>query len=132
MDDAKAALVLFAHGARDAAWAKPLMRLQAELQRMQPGLRVETAFLELQEPGLAQVADALAAEGIAILAVAPIFWSSGAHVERDLPALADAARARHPGLRVQVLPVLAELPGMIGFLAQALQALARDAQRARS
>jgi sirohydrochlorin cobaltochelatase len=122
METTPAALVLFAHGARDAAWARPLQQLKARLAHATPHVRVEIAYLELQAPTLAQVFDALAAAGVRAVAVAPVFWSSGTHVERDLPALIEAARARHPGMRVDTLPVLAELPGMIDFVAQALRA----------
>ena len=114
------AMVLFAHGARAARWAQPLLRLQDELAQRAPGLRIEIAYLELQAPDLPQVLEDLARAGIARIRIAPVFWSLGGHVVRDLPALVDEFHARRPAVRVEVLPVLAELPGLLEFLAAAL------------
>ncbi len=119
------ALVLFAHGARDAAWTGPLARLQAEIERRAPGLRVELAFLELQAPDLPQALESLVAGGFTQLAVAPVFWASGGHITRDLPRLVESFRARHPQAAVRVLPALSDLPGMNDFLADALLAQAQ-------
>jgi sirohydrochlorin cobaltochelatase len=121
----KTALILFAHGARDARWAQPLARLRAELVRLRPQMRIEVAFLDLQAPGLPETLAGIAADGIAHIHVAPVFWSMGGHIATDLPALIDAFRTQHPGTRVEVLPVLAELPGMNDFLARAMLSLAR-------
>lgn len=122
MEPAKTALVLFAHGARDARWAEPLARLRTDLLRYAPQLRVELAFLELQAPGLAETLDGLAADGCRGIVVAPIFWSMGAHAARDLPQLVASFAQRHPEAQLRVLPVLADLPGMDAFLARALLA----------
>jgi hypothetical protein len=46
------AVVLFAHGARDPAWANPFHALRDALLRAQPERRVEIAFLELMSPSL--------------------------------------------------------------------------------
>jgi len=120
------ALVLFAHGARDPSWALPLHRLRSALEASAPALRVEIAFLEMQTPALPEVLAALAAQGCTAIAIAPVFWSQGGHVAKDLPPLLEGFGRTHPGLTLRVLPVLSELPGMMGFLAQALQALAQD------
>ena len=115
-----AALVLFAHGARDPRWALPLQRLKDELARRSPRLRVEIAYLEMQAPPLPPTLDALAAAGLRTIRIAPVFWSLGGHVARDLPAMIEAFRAGHPDVAVAVGPVLAELPGMNDYLAQTL------------
>src|SRR5690606_25587657 len=51
----KRALVLFAHGARDARWAEPFRRLQAIVQSQSPELTVSLAFLELMSPRLPEL-----------------------------------------------------------------------------
>jgi sirohydrochlorin cobaltochelatase len=118
------ALILFAHGARGAAWAEPLERLRAELQRRQPLARVEIAYLELQSPDLAQALDALAAGGARSIHVVPVFWSRGAHIERDLVAIVQEFLSRTRGVAVRTLPVLADLPGMNEFLVSTIWNLA--------
>lgn len=120
------AIVLFAHGARDARWGLALERLKAALdQRGVPG-RLAVAFLELQAPGLAQTLEDLAAQGISHIDIAPIFWSRGGHITRDLAQLVEDFRSARPGISVRVLPVLAEIEGMNDFVAQAILAQAQQ------
>ncbi len=119
------ALILFAHGARDQRWGTALEQLRQALLSQQPAMRIALAFLELQPPTLPEALAALAAEGVAHIDIAPVFWARGGHVAVDLPALVAAFTARHPATTVRILPVLAELPGMNGFIAQALLAYCR-------
>ncbi len=51
----KQALVLFAHGARAAAWAAPFERLRDLTQPRMPEVRVALAFLELMTPRLPEL-----------------------------------------------------------------------------
>jgi sirohydrochlorin cobaltochelatase len=113
------ALILFAHGARDARWSEPLFALASRLSALRPELPVRLAYLELQAPRLPEVVAELAGAGVQAIAVAPVFWSAGAHVREDLPRLVSHCAAAH-GVRVQVLPVLSELPGVLDAVAAAL------------
>ncbi|GAA4324156.1 hypothetical protein GCM10023144_05520 [Pigmentiphaga soli] len=113
------ALLLFAHGSRDPRWAEPLARLADAVRRRDPAVTVAQAFLELMPPTLPDAIDALAAAGHARVALLPVFWAGGGHVLRDLPALLEAARVRHPGLEVAVLPALSDLPGVLDAVAAA-------------
>ena len=116
------AIVLFAHGARDAAWARPLERLRDAIMAARPGAAVRIAFLEMQAPGLPETLAALAREGATRIDIAPIFWSRGGHVARDLPAMVTEFSRQTPRVAVRVLPVLAELAGMDEFVARAIMA----------
>ena len=121
------ALILFAHGARDARWGQTLQSLRTAVLARRPQSRVELAFREFQSPTLAEaLADAVAA-GCTRIDIAPVFWASGGHIVNDLPPMLDAFRGSAPHVRLQVLPVLSELPGMTDFIANALHALAGDA-----
>jgi len=57
-------LILFAHGARDPAWAEPFERLRALAQASLPEVRVALAFLELMTPGLPQLVQQQVAESV--------------------------------------------------------------------
>jgi sirohydrochlorin cobaltochelatase len=116
----ESAIVLFAHGARDLRWAQPLERLREAIAGARPGTPVRVAFLELQAPGLAETLAELTAAGVSRIDIAPIFWSMGGHVVRDLPALVAAFAEQMPQVHVRVLPVLAELADMDRFVAQAI------------
>ncbi len=120
------ALVLFAHGAREPAWAVPLEALAERLRRTAPEIVVRTAFLERMTPSLPEALGALADEGILEVAVLPVFWAPQGHVTRELPQLLAPARAR--GQRVRLLPTLSQLPGMLDYVARAATESLRAAQ----
>lgn len=113
----KQALILFAHGSRDAQWARPFEALRAALA---PRCDVELAYLELMSPTLEEALARLAARGARRVRVVPVFLGQGAHLRRDLPALAAAAGARHPGLEIALEPAIGEQPEVIAALAAAI------------
>ena len=102
------AVLLFAHGARDPAWAAPFLRVRDLLRAARPGVRVELAYLELMSPGFEEAVTGLYAEGVRVVEVAPLFMAPGTHLRRDLPRLAAACRTRHAGLEVCLHPSLGE------------------------
>ncbi|HUN93648.1 MAG TPA: CbiX/SirB N-terminal domain-containing protein [Burkholderiaceae bacterium] len=117
------ALVLFAHGARDARWSQTLSQLADAIRALAaaeaPGreLHVSTAFLEFQPPTLQDALDQAMRDGARRIDILPVFWASGGHVANDVPPLLAAFRASHPALQLRMLPVLSELPGMLDFIA---------------
>jgi sirohydrochlorin cobaltochelatase len=115
----KAGLILFAHGARDPAWAAPFEAVAARVRAAQPGAEVRLAFLELMAPSLPQAGAALAAAGCTQVAVLPLFLGTGGHVRKDLPLLVDALRAAHPGLTFQLHGAVGEDEGVISAMAAA-------------
>ena len=56
------AIVLFAHGSRDPLWHKPIQAVAARINERSPSTVVRCAYLELTEPDLPHVAEALVAE----------------------------------------------------------------------
>ena len=113
----KQALVLFAHGSRDAQWAQPFEALR---DRLAPQFDVELAYLELMVPGLDEAVARLVARGARQVRVVPVFLGQGGHLKRDLPALAQSVRARHPGLELRLEPAIGEQPAVIAALAAAI------------
>jgi sirohydrochlorin cobaltochelatase len=111
-------LILFAHGARDPRWVTPFEAVAARVRAARPGLPVRLAFLELMQPSLADAGAALVAEGCTRIDVLPLFLGAGGHVRQDLPRLADALRAAHPGLEVALHPAAGELPAVHAALAE--------------
>jgi sirohydrochlorin cobaltochelatase len=110
-------IVLFGHGSRNAAWAEPFQLLKREVERLQPGARVELGFLELMEPSLPAAIASLADAGLDEVIIVPVFISAGSHVREDLPRLAEEAMEAHPGLRVRMVPSLGEAPEMLEAMA---------------
>lgn len=112
--------ILFAHGARDPAWAKPFQALRDALLAARPEARVELAFLELMEPGLPELVATLANEGVDEIVVVPVFLGRGGHLRRDFPVLMEAARARAPEVTVRETPAVGELPAVIAAMSGAI------------
>lgn len=112
------AIVLFAHGARDPAWAGPVRELAARVAARRPDALVEAAFLELLEPTLPDAVARLAARGARRVVVFPLFMAPGGHLRRDVPALLDAIRAAHPGIDVELAPPLGAAPEVLEAIAR--------------
>jgi sirohydrochlorin cobaltochelatase len=114
------AIILFAHGARDARWSMTLVELQKRVQARRPDAHVGIAFLEFQPPELGTEIERAIGAGARAIDVLPVFWANGGHMASDVPPLLAELRRRHPGLDVRLLPVLSELPGMLDFIARAV------------
>ncbi|MEH3086434.1 MAG: CbiX/SirB N-terminal domain-containing protein [Xylophilus ampelinus] len=112
-----AGIVLFGHGSRDPLWRLPIESVAERIRAREPGVPVRCAYLELTEPDLATACDELAAEGVRALRILPMFLGVGRHAREDLPALVDAVRARHPGLRVELRRAVGEEPALLDLLA---------------
>jgi sirohydrochlorin cobaltochelatase len=113
-------VILFAHGARDPAWAKPFQALRDALLVARPEGRVELAYLELMEPGLPDLVATLAEEGVGEIVVVPVFLGRGGHLRRDFPVLMEAARARAPEIALRETPAVGELPAVIAAMSGAI------------
>ena len=113
----KPALVLFAHGSRDTQWARPFEALRVQLV---PHYDVELAYLELMSPSFAEAVARLVERGAREVRVVPVFLGQGGHAKRDLHELAQAARARHPGLTLRLEAAIGEQPAVIAALAAAI------------
>ncbi len=117
-------LIVLAHGSRtDAA--------NAEVRRLVDGLRAEleddtigrvaVAFLDMAAPTLEACVRHEVSAGAAEIVVMPLFLASGRHVTEHVPRLVNAERARHAGVRFEVLPHVGGLAGYTGFVAGAIR-----------
>jgi sirohydrochlorin cobaltochelatase len=111
-------LILFAHGARDPAWAEPFERLRALAQASLPEVRVALAFLELMTPGLPQLVQQQVAEGVRQVRIVPVFLGQGGHVRRDLPVLLAQLQQDYPEVEFRVAAAAGEDAGVLQALAQ--------------
>lgn len=112
-DAKKSALVLFAHGARDAQWSEPFRAMQKAVASRRPDLTVELAFLEIMQPALGECVARLAGDGHQRIVIAPLFLAQGGHLKKDLPRLLKDLGARHPGTDLSVLPPIGEVTELL-------------------
>mgnify|MGYP000852535717 FL=1 len=113
----KAALILFAHGARDPEWAEPMRRVGAALRQQAPELRVELAFLEFMQPTLRECAESLLGEGFERIVVLPMFIARGGHLKRDVPLLLDELRRGHPRACFELAAAVGEADSIVQAMA---------------
>lgn len=111
------ALVLFAHGARSAAWAAPFRQLRDMVKARRPDALVSLAFLELMVPSLPDEVASLAAAGVTDVTIVPVFLGSGGHVMRDLPGMVERLRASHPQLAIDIAGAVGEAPEVLEAMA---------------
>ena len=114
----KSALVLFAHGARDAQWSEPFRALQKAVSGRRPDLAVELAFLEIMEPALGDCVARLARKGHQQIVIAPLFLAQGGHLKKDLPRLLKDLSAKHPAAAISVLPPIGEVTELLNAIAE--------------
>lgn len=112
------AIVLFAHGSRDPLWRAPMEAVAACIAAGKPDRSVACAYLELCAPSLAQACQELIGKGATQITVVPMFLGTGKHAREDLPALVQALRQEHPGVRWQVQPAIGEDPRMTALMAE--------------
>ena len=111
------AIILFAHGSRDAQWRLPIEAVAAQIISRQPGAKVRCAYLEMCAPTLAEAAIDLIAEGARHLRVFPLFLGVGKHAREDLPMLIDDIRKAHPEVRLELLPAAGEYAQLMAVIA---------------
>lgn len=112
-------ILLFAHGARDPAWARPFEAVAARVRARSPGTPVELGFLEFMAPDLVAAGERLADAGCDSIDVVPLFLGTGGHVRKDVPALVERLRAQRPGLRVALREAVGDDPRVIEAMALA-------------
>ncbi len=109
-------IILFAHGARDPEWARPLHRLQRMLQERMPEAAIETAFLEYMTPSLEDAASGLIARGATELSIVPVFIANGGHLREDLPRRVEALGKLHSGVAVRIAPPIGEVDTILSAI----------------
>jgi sirohydrochlorin ferrochelatase len=78
------ALLLIAHGSRNAEANEDLFHLMAALRQRGPYPIVEASFLELAEPDILSGGQKCVAKGAGRVILLPYFLSPGVHVRQDL------------------------------------------------
>ena len=120
-------IILFAHGARDPEWARPVAAVAERLRQRFPDRLIEVAFLEFMKPTLPEaverVLDEAGGQPGARIQILPFFIAQGGHLRKELPEMLDALRERHPEHAFVLLPPLGELSAVQEAMAEAIASL---------
>jgi sirohydrochlorin cobaltochelatase len=111
------AVILVGHGSRDPSWRQPMQAVAARLELLSPDLLVSCAYLEFDEPKLAQAAVQVIAAGARHVTIVPMFLGSGKHVRDDLPALTQAMSEAHPQIHFILKGAVGDDPRVLDLLA---------------
>jgi sirohydrochlorin cobaltochelatase len=111
-------ILLFAHGSREAGWAKPFESIARQLAGR---FLVELAYLEIMKPTLEEAVASLASKGAQRVRIVPLFLGAGGHVREDLPKLAQAARERHAGIEIVLERTIGERAEVTDAIAAVLR-----------
>lgn len=110
-------IVLFAHGARDAEWARPFEAIRDRVRAARPEFPIEIAYLEHMSPPLEEAVKSLVREGASSIRVFPLFMAQGGHLKHDLPRMMDAIRAGHPHVPIALDSALGDAPELLDAIA---------------
>ena len=110
-------IVLFAHGARDPAWALPFEAIRDRVRARRPEFPVELAFLDLMTPTIEEAVHRLAEKGVAAITIFPLFMAPGGHLKNDLPRIVEDLRKDHPGVPIAIQTAVGEVPEILEAIA---------------
>jgi sirohydrochlorin cobaltochelatase len=116
------ALILFAHGARDARWAEPFQDIATRMRARHPTWQVELAYLELMQPDLRTAVASIVANKHEAVTIAPLFLARGGHLREDFPKLLASVAAEYPNLKINTTDALGDSPQMRESIANWLDA----------
>ena len=111
------AIILFAHGSRDALWRRPIEAVANEMKLLSPDTQVACAYLELTQPDLPTTVAALVQTGVNAIRIVPMFLGVGRHAREDLPLLLQDLIIQHPGVTFELSHAIGEEPEMTRAMA---------------
>ena len=95
--EARRLVALLAHGSPDPRSSAAARELAVQVGGLLPEARVEAAFLDHDEPTLAQLVESVAPTDVRVV---PLFLNDAFHARVDVPAAVDAAREHCPIITV--------------------------------
>lgn len=126
----KIGVIIVDHGSRHAASNAMLLEIAALFQQHSGYAIVEPAHMELAEPTLAAAFDRCIARGAELVVIHPYLLLPGRHAQRDIPALAATAAARHPTAAYLVTAPLGVDRLLVELISRRVESCLNDARPA--
>ena len=111
------AIILFAHGSRDALWRRPIEAVADEIKQISPDTQVACAYLELTEPDLSTTVARLVQTGVTVIRIVPMFLGVGRHAREDLPLLLRDLITQYPAVTFELRNAIGEEPELTRSMA---------------
>jgi sirohydrochlorin ferrochelatase len=112
-DFMKSAVIILGHGSRSEGADQSIQRIAVEVKKRGGYEIVEQAFLQHTPPALMDTIEACARQNAGRVVIVPFFMQPGAHVTRDIPALIEQARKKHPGVEILMTDFVGSHPLMV-------------------
>ncbi|HYZ87522.1 MAG TPA: CbiX/SirB N-terminal domain-containing protein [Bryobacteraceae bacterium] len=109
-------LAIFAHGSSVSGANDQVKMVTAQLAARGNFSLIETAFLELAEPDLAEASRRLVERGATSIVVVPYFLTLGIHLRRDLPRIVDELRLIYSDIEFRITEPLDGHPALVDIL----------------
>jgi sirohydrochlorin ferrochelatase len=110
------AIVLIAHGSRNAEANADAAHFADCLRKSALAGLVEAAFLELAKPDIPTAVARCASRGSREIVLLPFFLSPGVHVRADLRAICQQSQAQYPGIQFTLTEPLGRHPLLLEVL----------------
>jgi sirohydrochlorin ferrochelatase len=98
----KTAIIILGHGSRNSGSGDSLRQMAAEVKRLGMFEVVEYAYLQYSDPAPQSALESCVRQKVERIVIVPFFMQPGAHVIRDVPALAEKARRQYPTVDIVV------------------------------
>ena len=129
----RTALLLIAHGSRREEANADLKHLAQELRATAEFEIVESAYLELAQPGIEEGAATCVGQGAERVVLLPYFLSEGVHVQQDLSAMRARLEVRFPDVEFRLAEPLGRHRLLVEVVKdRARQAIASDTSKVKS
>jgi sirohydrochlorin ferrochelatase len=117
----RTAILLIAHGSRQALANDDLHQLAARFVEKGDYPIVEPCFLELAEPDIATAGARCVAQRARRVLMVPYFLSAGVHLVRDLAEARDDLQRRHPDVEFRLGEALGPHPLLDALVAERIR-----------
>jgi len=107
------ALLIAAHGSRDAAGIREFWAFASAWQQLRPDRLQAAGFLEFERPTIGEAIDDLADRGAERIVVVPAMLMAAGHVKNDVPSEIHRGRLRHPDIALQMARPLDIHPALL-------------------
>lgn len=120
----KEALLVLVHGSPRPVANNDVYAVVDVVRQQEQFAIVEVGFIDCNLPTIPQAIEICVARGAERVIAVPYFLHTGNHVINDLPAMLEAAQARHPGIEF----LMGDILGNDALLAEVIHERITDAR----
>lgn len=118
----KTAVIILGHGSRTGDADSSIRRVAADAKSNGGFELAAHAFLQYMRPHPEEVVEHFVRAGAGRIVIVPFFLQPGAHVTRDVPALASLMKSRYPDVEFVVTDIVGSHPLMATIVIERVRA----------